>query len=196
MPKGIKKIPGPCLIPGCNRPNDRRGWCKDHYTRWWRYGDPLGGRCPDGEPLRFLQDALAHKPRSSECWEWPYGKSGDGYGVIYVNKQQQRVSHFTLLSLGLARPAPPNHHALHSCDNPPCFNPQHLRWGSQKDNEGDKIGRDRHARGERNGYSKLTETQVLAIRADTRKATLVGPEYDIWPETVRAIRARKTWRHI
>lgn len=30
-----------CSIPDCNSPNDRRGWCAKHYTRWYRHGDPL-----------------------------------------------------------------------------------------------------------------------------------------------------------
>ena len=32
----------------CDEPvhNKKRGWCKAHYGRWLRYGDPLGGRSP------------------------------------------------------------------------------------------------------------------------------------------------------
>ena len=35
--------------------------------------------------------------------------------------------------------------ALHSCDNPPCVNPDHLRWGSQADNVADSVKRRRRA---------------------------------------------------
>jgi hypothetical protein len=37
--------------------------------------------------------------------------------------------------------------ALHSCDNPPCCNPKHLRWGTQQENVQDifKRGRRRSA---------------------------------------------------
>jgi hypothetical protein len=34
----------PCLVPSCERDAQKRGWCKPHYLRWWRYGDPLAGR--------------------------------------------------------------------------------------------------------------------------------------------------------
>ena len=30
-----------CSIEDCNRPVRCRGWCKMHYTRWSRHGDPL-----------------------------------------------------------------------------------------------------------------------------------------------------------
>lgn len=32
---------GVCTIDGCGRSSRYRGWCKTHYGRWWRHGDPL-----------------------------------------------------------------------------------------------------------------------------------------------------------
>lgn len=32
-----------CSAPSCKRASVVRGWCKAHYYRWSRYGDPLGG---------------------------------------------------------------------------------------------------------------------------------------------------------
>jgi hypothetical protein len=29
-----------CSIPGCSLPARRRGWCDQHYSRWYRNGDP------------------------------------------------------------------------------------------------------------------------------------------------------------
>lgn len=31
-----------CSIPDCGRPVDARSWCKTHWMRWKRHGDPLG----------------------------------------------------------------------------------------------------------------------------------------------------------
>jgi hypothetical protein len=41
---------------------------------------------------------------------------------------------------------PPGLHVLHHCDNPPCWNPEHLFVGTNQDNTDDKIakGRMRH----------------------------------------------------
>jgi hypothetical protein len=37
-----------CSVEGCDRPVHQRGWCRAHYMRWWRHGDPLAGRGPAG----------------------------------------------------------------------------------------------------------------------------------------------------
>src|SRR5690625_7491880 len=49
MPAGV------CEVEGCERPHEARGWCKAHYERWRKYGDPLastravrGGREMEG----------------------------------------------------------------------------------------------------------------------------------------------------
>lgn len=33
-----------CSIEECPNPSDSRGWCKTHYARWRRHGDPLARR--------------------------------------------------------------------------------------------------------------------------------------------------------
>lgn len=38
-----------CKIEGCDKPKEARGWCRMHYGRWYRWGDPLE---PDHRGLR------------------------------------------------------------------------------------------------------------------------------------------------
>jgi hypothetical protein len=44
MPKGIYPRPAPkersCSIPGCGKKAVARGWCRQHYSRWHRWGSP------------------------------------------------------------------------------------------------------------------------------------------------------------
>lgn len=40
-----------CAIVGCGRPLDTKGYCRSHYKRLWRHGDPLGGSSPRGKNL-------------------------------------------------------------------------------------------------------------------------------------------------
>lgn len=88
---------------------------------------------------------------------------------------------------------------LHSCDDPRCINPAHLRIGTKKDNSNDAIERGRQVRGERAGRAKLTEAQVLEIynyplgNADThRKFAYLG----ISKSCVQAIKENRSWRHV
>jgi len=39
-----------CSIESCDREHYARGWCLNHYLRWWRHGDPLAGK--DREPWK------------------------------------------------------------------------------------------------------------------------------------------------
>lgn len=83
-----------------------------------------------------------------ECWPWiALAKLETGYGVlnIWVEEGKRRNVVASRISCFLAHGAPQNpwEHALHSCDNPPCCNPNHLRWGTRKDNMQDAVKRGR-----------------------------------------------------
>jgi hypothetical protein len=84
----------------------------------------------------------------------------------------------------------------HKCDNPPCVNPAHLEPGTYQDNADDRVARERQLRGESTWNSRLTEAQVLAIRADPRPQAQVAAEYGITKSNVSDIQRRKTWKHL
>lgn len=54
---------------------------------------------------------------------------------------------------------------LHTCDNPKCCNPAHLYVGSHAQNMQDKHRWGRQPLGERSPHAKLTQEQVMDIRA-------------------------------
>ena len=77
------------------------------------------------------------------CWNWQSAKRSDGYGVFRIAGHTRRASR---LSYELAKgPIPPNAFVLHSCDNPSCVRPSHLRIGSHHDNMADMVARERHS---------------------------------------------------
>jgi hypothetical protein len=78
-----------------------------------------------------------------ECWIWNKNRSASGYGQISVGNKLRVANHLILAAEGRVRPSL-RHNALHSCDNPPCCNPKHLRWGTQQENSADMMARGRH----------------------------------------------------
>lgn len=75
------------------------------------------------------------------CWEWPGRRYPKGYGKIERDGKDVRAHRYAyVLAKG---PIPAGAMILHSCDNPPCCNPDHLRPGTAKENREDAISRGR-----------------------------------------------------
>lgn len=149
----------------------------------------------------WLKEQLATRERSDECWEWPFPKDKDGYGYAVYNKFRTRAHVLALIFDGKPKPDPPSNNALHSCDNPPCVNPRHLRWGTISDNTQDSIARGRFSyapshRGSRSPNAKLTEEAVQSIRSDSRNHRQVALIYGVHPATICRIRNGKAWTHV
>src|SRR4051812_22074657 len=83
--------------------------------------------------------------KTGECWLWTAYRDAAGYGRFGLAGKVQKAHRVSYeLAVG---PIPAGAHVLHSCDNPPCVNPDHLRVGSRIDNMRDKFmrGRDYNA---------------------------------------------------
>jgi hypothetical protein len=128
------------------------------------------------------------------CWEYPSGRDRDGYARYKQAAMPQRAHGAAYVTAH--GPLPMGHYACHSCDNPPCCNPDHLFAGTPKMNYADARAKGRHTRGERQGLHKLTEDQIRAIRADARTQVAIAAEYGVWQPTVSAIKRGKTWGHL
>lgn len=76
------------------------------------------------------------------CWEWQGARLPKGYGRIGIDGSVQLV-HRVMYTLDQGQ-IPEGLHVLHSCDNPPCCNPGHLRAGTPSDNMLDAVERGRH----------------------------------------------------
>ena len=79
----------------------------------------------------------------SGCWEWNAGKNAAGYGVFCYSGKSMLAHRASYIIF--SGDIPEGNHILHSCDNPACVNPEHLRPGTDADNVADKMSRNRHA---------------------------------------------------
>ena len=135
------------------------------------------------------------------CWPWTRGLHTQGYGRCWDTRVGKvRYAHRLVYEL-LRGPVPDHLDILHSCDNPQCVNPAHLRIGTHRENMIEKCekGRSNTPRGEAAGQAKLTEADVIAIRlasAAGESQRSIGGRYGVSNVAVCFIVRRKTWAHV
>jgi len=133
---------------------------------------------------------------NSGCWLWLGSCGAQHYGQFQFHGQvyvTHRIS--WMLHNG---PIPDGLFILHKCDNPPCVNPQHLFLGTKKDNKLDCIAKDRHVRGERNPWAKLTESKVREIRELWQQGstqTQIAKDFSMDLKHIWSIVHHKSWKH-
>lgn len=97
----------------------------------------------DLSPLPKLKARLLGKylVSAAGCWEYTGGLDRCGYGKFAVGKRRlgaHKVSYVVHVgSVG------PGQVVMHTCDNPSCINPDHLRLGTVRDNVSDCINKNR-----------------------------------------------------
>lgn len=133
------------------------------------------------------------------CWEWQAARDPNGYGRISV-KYKMRLPHRVSFELHRG-PIPPGVFVLHRCDNPSCLNPDHLFLGDQAANMADKASKGRAVfplkRGVDNGYAKLTEADVFAIRAsDGLSQRKLAKQFGVSQLHISRIRRGIVWAHL
>jgi len=154
--------------------------------------------------------------RSDECWPWKASKRG-GYGQFSFGpaaQNQMFPAHRIAYWLGHGQDAAPLD-VLHLCDFPPCQNPAHLFTGTPADNIHDaqakgrmqigdtgywRMHPERVPRGERNGVSKLTASDIVEIRAlcasGAASQSALCARFGISSGQMSRIVTRKRWAHI
>lgn len=96
------------------------------------------------------------------CWIWQGGKDRDGYGRMRLDGKE-RFTHRIAYAAWVG-PLEPGKVIMHTCDVPACCNPEHLKQGTQAENNRDCANKGRKPKGSANGNSKLTELQVKWMR--------------------------------
>ncbi len=136
---------------------------------------------------------------TSDCWYWRGAINYLGYGLFSTGKAH-RVS-WELFNGNI----PSGLSVCHTCDVRNCVNPKHLFLGTQLDNMRDAKTKGRikgpaSLVGSANGWSKLTEKEVISIRADYAGGRYsnrqLADKYHISRANIGRIVKRQLWKHI
>lgn len=183
-----------CKIDGCDGKVHGYGYCRNHYERLRKYGDPLaGGRslCPRGAPARWIAEHV--NDGYGECLIWPFQRDKDGYAA------GSRGRPCRIMCEKVNGPPPSKRHvSAHSCGKGHlgCIHPKHLRWATQQENIDDKFSHGTNQAGERHNLAKLTREQVEEIRGLRGSMTQgeVAAMFSISKSNVGMIQRGQTWR--
>lgn len=106
--------------------------------------------------MQVLDRLMSKVRKSSTCWIWTgYSKNGR-YGSIGVNNRAKQA-HVVAYEL-FTGPIPVGMVVMHTCDNPRCVNPDHLKVGTMKDNMADCVQKGRFRKPAR---YKLTQPGII-----------------------------------
>src|SRR5258708_2027850 len=142
-----------CTVSGCDGKFVARGFCRIHYAKWQRHGDPLHIDTRGNTEADFWSKVAIGG--DNECWIWQTGKDQDGYGAFWWSNRQVKAHRFSWGLFGGS--IPDGMYVLHSCDNPSCVNPSHLFLGTTQDNTADRDIKERQVRGEKCHTAVLSE---------------------------------------
>lgn len=136
----------------------------------------MAPRGKPGQSLVTLDYLFARTRQVGDCWEWTNSRHRQGYGMVRdPHRNRTNVAHRVVYELVHGVHLERRQVVRHSCDNPPCINPDHLLIGTQVDNMRDASARRRFVR-QRIPFSRIPE--IRAPGADLHQiAREIGCSY-------------------
>lgn len=137
------------------------------------------------------------------CWLWTGSRLPRGYGRFYPKNHVALYAHRVSLEMAEGKALGPGEEACHHCDNPPCVRPEHLFRGTKSKNMQDCLEKGRWGdtalRGEEHPAHRLTEAQVLEIRAQGAAGARhreLARRYGVSRALISTIIRGEAWAHL
>lgn len=188
-----------CQVLHCDGKHEAKGFCKMHYQRM-KKGQSLSD--PPYMPKTLEQKFWEKVEVCDGCWRWHAAKLPSGYGIIGGSKGASKNHYAHRVSYEIHHgPIPDGMVVMHTCDNPECCNPSHLRTGTYKQNSEDMVSKGRASKGpgfvgELHPRSKLSASCVRAIRKSEEPSSVLAKKFAVSRSCVGSIRSGKNWSHV
>lgn len=147
-----------------------------------------------GAKAAFIELAVAYT--GNDCLLWPYHRIWSGYGVIEFRGQRNYRAHRIVCERVHGLPEDARLGVAHSCGNPACVSPAHLRWATQKENLADMDRHGTRAKGTKLPQAKLTAADIPRIRElakDGETHPQIARRYGVTREAIREIIHGRSW---
>lgn len=159
--------------------------------------------------LKSIHERLMSRVKAmpSGCLEWQGTKTRGGYGSISINSVDT-PTHRAMYE-ALNGKIPSGMFVCHTCDNPPCINPEHLFLGTAKDNMQDSIVKGRFKFNFKKGNKitlgrapenrALTEQDVKEVRkklSSGERVCDIAKLYGVTRYVIGDINRRKTYQNV
>jgi len=142
-----------------------------------------------------VKEPIVIEKTPSGCWICiSHAKTKDGYPRIrWDGKSNLMHRFFYAMYKGKI---PQGMCVCHTCDNPACVNPDHLFLATSKQNTHDRHLKNRSAKGEGIGTSRLRTEQVKTILNSDESYSKLARNFGVSKTTIADIKKRKQWTHM
>ena len=124
-----------------------------------------------------------------QCWPWTAGTNDKGYGQFHIRRKKTGAHQIQFYLYNGYVPEV----VMHTCDNPLCVNPKHLKAGNHATNHADRNAKGRQARGESSGRAALTENEVLEVFHSSEHYLDAAARLNVSGTAIRDIRTGRRW---
>jgi hypothetical protein len=177
------------------------------------YGWPRVKFPIDESALSGFRKRVDKSSHPKGCWVWKGRIHMKGYGIANYG-QRSGGAHRMSWVIHNQKLIPEGMCICHSCDNPPCVNPDHLWIGTNQENRDDSVKKGRQAKGDRSGMrvhpesrsrgenhgnSKFTYEDIWDMRrlySEGAPAKTIGVLYETRKTHVLRIVNRQRWTHV
>lgn len=133
------------------------------------------------------------------CWLWPGLRNPWGYGIAWYQGKQHLAHRLAWENFHGREPG--EKIVMHSCDNPPCVNPDHLILGTRDENNKDMFQKGRGCNpprhiGESHPQAKLTKEQAKEVfqrRDNGEPLRVLAEEFGMTEQAVYLIHKGENW---